>query len=74
MTSKTIAVDNKKFNCNLQKYRSWKIITQQQLADKLGISVSILRSIEIGKKYPNDNLLQKICTYFNISQTQLFDI
>jgi DNA-binding XRE family transcriptional regulator len=57
---------------NLQKYRVWKNITQDQLCKILKISLSNLREIEVYNKYPKYQVRQRICNYFNVSQNQMF--
>jgi DNA-binding XRE family transcriptional regulator len=57
---------------NLKKYRTWKNLTQQELADKLGISVSILRLIELNNHIPKWYTRMKIYEYFGVSENQMF--
>lgn len=57
---------------NLLKYRVWKNLTQEDLAEDLNISVNNLRMIEIYHKYPRYQLRAKLCKYFNVSQDQMF--
>lgn len=59
---------------NLSKYRSWKNITQNDLAKQLKISVHKLRMIELNRQYPKYQVRAKICSYFNVSQDQMFYI
>lgn len=57
---------------NLGKYRVYRRITQQNLAEKLHISIFKLRKIEGGEN-PNTKLAKKICDYFNVSHNQMFN-
>jgi len=57
---------------NLQKYRVWKNLTQEELSQQLKISVNQLRQIEIDKKYPKYQIRARICKFFNVSQDQMF--
>ena len=61
-----------KIKNQLQKYRVWKNITQEDLSKKLGISVNHLRLIEVNYKYPKYQVRSKICKFFNVSQDQMF--
>lgn len=55
------------FSKRLKKIRTDAKLTQQQFADKIGVSVSALSYYETGKRIPDIVLLAKICIYFNIS-------
>ncbi len=57
---------------NLRKYRVWKNITQEQLANELKISVNQLRLIESHSKYPKYQIRSRLCKYFDVSQDQMF--
>lgn len=56
---------------NIQKYRKDKKLTQQELADKIGISKSHMSKIEINNKKPSLELLFKIAEKLNVS---LYDL
>lgn len=47
-------------------------MTQQQLADKLGVSRNTINSIENGKYLPSLELALKIAQYFNTSVESVF--
>lgn len=47
-------------------------MTQQQLADKLGVSRNTINSIENGKYLPSLELALKIAHYFNTSVESVF--
>lgn len=59
---------------NLRKYRVWEGITQKDLAKKLKISPHKLRMIELNRQYPKYQVRAKICSYFDVSQDQMFYI
>ena len=48
-------------------------ITQQQLADATGISVSTIISIEKGRQFPTLLSAMRIAHYFSLSVDQLFE-
>ncbi|UNC93413.1 helix-turn-helix domain-containing protein [Candidatus Contubernalis alkaliaceticus] len=52
--------------------RRLKCFTQKNMADRLGISVSMLSNIERGKKYPNIELLKKMTEILQVPQEELF--
>jgi len=60
-------------NNNLQKYRVWKGLTQEQLSKAAGVSLNVIRDIEIYDKLPKYTLRAKLCRYFGISHNQLFN-
>lgn len=57
----------------LKELRSKKHLTQQKLADILGVSRSALASWESGVNYPEVTTLQKIADYFNVSTDYLLE-
>jgi len=56
--------------CIIQK-RKEKGITQEQLADYIGVSKASVSKWESGQSYPDILLLPEIATYFNISVDEL---
>lgn len=55
----------------IKKLRSEKGITQQQLADKIGVSRATVAGYESRGKEPPYDTLQKIANYFNVSTDYL---
>ena len=45
---------------NITKLRKQRGITQEQLAEKIGIEIPSLSNIENGKNYPNSETIEKI--------------
>lgn len=60
------------FGKNLHEYRKIKKMSQEQLAEKLGISVKHLSTLETGKCFVSAELLEKIVAVLNISPAALF--
>lgn len=56
----------------LRKLRIEKNMTQQELADTLGISVSTVSSYELGTRVPSDRVKKQYSLYFNRSIEELF--
>jgi transcriptional regulator with XRE-family HTH domain len=47
-------------------------VTQQELAERCGISTNYLATIEIGGKFPSPDTLEKLVTALNLKPYQLF--
>lgn len=60
------------FGKRLRGLRRLKRYTQQSMSKKLGISVSMLSSIERGKKYPNYELIKKMAAVLHVPVDELF--
>jgi transcriptional regulator with XRE-family HTH domain len=56
----------------IKAVRRLKRMTQQNLADKIGISVSQLSCIERGSKYPRQEVLMEIAEILDISPYEFF--
>lgn len=54
--------------------RAIKDITQQQLADAIGVSRNTINSIESGKYVPSTVLALKIARYFEKPTDSIFDL
>ena len=61
------------FKDRLKSLRSKKNISQQQLADELHISRSVVAKWETGIALPNDEYLDELAKYFNINKEELID-
>ena len=48
----------------IKQYRTSKGITQEELAEQLSISVSMLRMIEIGQRKPNREVQKEIYSLY----------
>lgn len=57
---------------NLKKYRMFRQITQQQLANILGKSKSVISNWERGENFPNPHECEQICRVLDITPNQLF--
>lgn len=62
-----------KLSTKLKALRQDKGITQQQLADKVGVSKVAVHSWETGKKTPIVSHLRAICEVFRIGMRDLWD-
>ena len=57
---------------NIKRYRQALGFSQMQLAEKSGISTSLVASIETGKKFPSSSSLNKLCKALSVEVHQLF--
>ena len=62
-----------KFGKNIAKYRKAKGLSQNKLAEILGVSREHLGNIEIGKKTPTMDLLIKIAETLEVKEKDLFE-
>lgn len=60
------------FGNNLHKYRKNAHLSQEQLAEKLEISIKHLSTLETGKVFASAELLEKISATLNVSLSALF--
>lgn len=57
---------------NLEEIRKKSNYTQEELADKLGVSRQTINSLENGKYNPSIQLAFKLAKFFNLSIEALF--
>ena len=60
------------FISNMKRYRKDKGISQMSLAELCNTSTSYIGEIEIGRKFPSVEMIQKIAAALNIQPFQLF--
>ena len=60
------------FGNNLHSYRKLRGLSQEQLAEKLDISVKHLSTLETGKVFASAELIEKISSNLNVSISSLF--
>lgn len=58
----------------IKELRKINDITQQELANKLGISFQALSNYENNRRNPNVEQIKLICIFFNISADELLEI
>ena len=64
---------NKQLGLNLKKYRLEKGLTQENLAEKVGIHPTYVGKLEGGKNNPSTKMLYKITRALGIKLSDLFD-
>ena len=57
---------------NLKRYRSYRKFTQEELAEKLGISIPFLSDVENGRKWISPATLVKFADVLGIEPHELF--
>lgn len=70
-TGGTIMVD---FGNTLKKLRLQAGLTQQQLADKLRVTKSVISYYELQERYPSPEVLMKLAAIFHVSTDYLLGI
>lgn len=61
------------FGCKLKELRTGQKITQQQLADRIGVAKSVVSYYESGDRYPSYDVLIRIAHVFHTSTDYLLD-
>lgn len=51
----------------IRKLRVKRDVKQREIAEAVGVSVSLISQIEIGKKYPSVDTLARVADYFGLS-------
>jgi len=60
------------FITNLKEFRKSHKISQAELAEKCNSSQAYIAEIEVGKKFPSPNMIEKIASVLNIESYCLF--
>jgi transcriptional regulator with XRE-family HTH domain len=58
---------------NLKEYRRKSGFSQEKLAEKAGISANYLSMVEISRKFPTPEMLDRLAQTLDIQTFQLFD-
>jgi transcriptional regulator with XRE-family HTH domain len=59
---------------NMKRYRKTLGISQMNLADQTNISLSFIAAIEVGKKFPSPEMLERIAEALQVDTPELFSI
>ena len=62
------------FGANLKKLRLEEGLTQQQLADRIGVTKSVVSYYELQERYPSPEILAKLSFIFHVSTDYLLGI
>lgn len=56
----------------IRAFRKLKGYTQQELADRMGVSIAVLGAVERGARRPDDKLIVRIAETLGIEREELF--
>ncbi len=59
---------------NIKKYRNFKHLTLEKLAEKVGISYQNISKIENGRSFFKAETLEKICEVLDVTPAQLVSV
>ena len=62
-----------KLGARIQEIRKLQNLTQERLAEKIGLDTPNLSNIERGKRFLSAETLEKIVKALNITEKELFD-
>ena len=62
------------FGAKLKKLRLQDDLTQQQLADRLGVTKSVVSYYELQERYPSPEVLVKLASIFHVSTDYLLGL
>lgn len=60
------------FGRRLRAYRKLKHWTQGELADRVGVSVAIIGSLERGTRTPTTDIMSKLTRLLQVTESELF--
>ena len=58
---------------NIERILKDKGMTQQDLADRLGVSVPAVNSVICGRRIPSESLLKKYAEVLDVEKDDLYD-
>ena len=61
------------FHFVLRRFRHKAGLTQEQLAEKMGVSVGFLGMMEVGRRWPNIDMLFNIARALGVAPAELID-
>lgn len=62
------------FGIKLKELRTGQKLTQQQLADRIGVAKSVVSYYEAGERYPSYDVLIRIAHVFHTTTDYLLDV
>lgn len=68
-----VAIDFNVIGKRLKEIRKQKGLTQEQLVEKMGVSIAYLSKIETGKVHINLERLSQICEILNVSEGKILN-
>ena len=61
------------FGQNVQKYRKHRNLTQERLAELVGVDVTSISAVETGKYFPSADTLSRIVEVLQVQFSDLFE-
>ncbi len=62
------------FGSRLKELRTEKKSSQKQVAEDIGISITTISQYESDSRFPNEEMLKRLCTYYQISSDYLLGL
>lgn len=72
MCEDTTKVQWRKLSRKLKAFRDHLGLSQEGLAEELGVSMEAVRSWERCKRYPSRSSRKRMCEFFGLSEDELF--
>lgn len=71
MTATLTRTETRHANKNIQALREYLGYTQQEFADKIGVTQSCISNIEVGYRNVGTSLTQAVCAVYTITPVEL---
>lgn len=62
------------FGSRLKELRNEKKFSQKQVAEDMGISITTISQYENDSRFPNEEILKRLCLYYQISSDYLLGL
>ena len=66
--------DYTKIGRNIKRYRHWKELTQEQIAELIGVSTSFIGHVERGTRKLSVDTLYAVCMALGVSSDKILDL
>lgn len=62
------------FGSRLKELRIERNSSQKEIADDIGISITAISQYESDSRFPNEDILKRLCLYYNVSSDYLLEL
>ena len=62
------------FGSRLKELRIERNSSQKEVAEDIGISITAISQYESNSRFPNEDILKRLCLYYNISSDYLLEL
>ncbi len=62
------------FGSRLKEIRNEKGVSQKDVAEHLGISITAISQYESDSRFPNEDMLRRLCVYYKITSDYLLGL